>query len=223
MGHGPVYPRCMHKDLGEKQWIAPGSAAHKKLKAIATAPLFLKDVRQLSPHAQTYGLGSFHSVLNRFAPKSTAFSYECMAARTTIAIMHFNKNSARLQAETREGHKQWHVKAPKARKGALTVCSHKTPVTFGYVEKLHQQVLERCKTHPTFKVALAERPPKVPPSFFTQVFSTTMGALTNEMVSTISQAKSRYKLDWAYIQKWQSLADAATSLHDTSNFCIRDK
>lgn len=22
--HGPVYPRCMHKDLGEKQWIAPG-------------------------------------------------------------------------------------------------------------------------------------------------------------------------------------------------------
>ncbi|XP_040073632.1 uncharacterized protein LOC120846066 [Ixodes scapularis] len=165
MGHGPVYPRCMHKDLGEKQWIAPGSAAHKKLKAIATAPLFLKNVRQLSPHVQTYGLESFHSVLNRFAPKSTVFSYECMAARTMIAIMHFNENSARLQAETREGHKQWHVKAPKARKGALTVCSHKTPVTFGYVEKLHQQVLERCKTHPTFKVALAERPPKVPPSF----------------------------------------------------------
>ncbi|KAM7313643.1 uncharacterized protein ISCGN_003490 [Ixodes scapularis] len=24
VGHGPVYPRCMHKDLGEKQWIAPG-------------------------------------------------------------------------------------------------------------------------------------------------------------------------------------------------------
>ncbi|CAN8026661.1 unnamed protein product [Ixodes persulcatus] len=153
----------MHKDLGEKQWIAP--AAHKKLKAIATAPLFLKDVRQLSPHAQKYGLQSFHTVVNRFAPKSTAFSYECMAARTMIAIMHFNENSARLQAETREGHKQWHVKAPKARKGALTVRSHKTPVAFGYVDKLHQQVLERCKTHPTFKVALAERPPKVPPSF----------------------------------------------------------
>ncbi|CAN8019270.1 unnamed protein product, partial [Ixodes persulcatus] len=102
-----------------------------KLKAIATSPLFLKDVRQLSPHAQTYGLESFHSVVNRFAPKSTAFSYECMAARTMIAIMHFNENSARLQAETKEGQKQWHVKAPKARKGALTVCSHKTPVTFG--------------------------------------------------------------------------------------------
>ncbi|CAN7940107.1 unnamed protein product [Ixodes hexagonus] len=103
MGHSPVYPRYMHKDLSEKQWIAPGSAGHKTLKASGTAPLFLKDVRQLSPHAQTYGLESFHSVVNRFAPKSTAFSYECKAARTMTAIMHFNENSARLQTETREG------------------------------------------------------------------------------------------------------------------------
>ncbi|CAN7945568.1 unnamed protein product [Ixodes hexagonus] len=154
----------MHKDLGEKRWIVPGSAGHKTLKATGTAPLFLKDVRQLSPHAQTYGLESFHSVVNRFASKSTAFSYECMAACTMIAIMHFNENSARLQTETREGHRQWHVKAPKTRKGALTACPHKTPVTFEYVDKLHQQDLERCKTHLTFKVALAERPPNVPPS-----------------------------------------------------------
>lgn len=59
--------------------------------------------------------------------------------------MHFNENSARLQAETREGHKQWHVKAPKARKGALTVCSHKTPMTFGKCSSITKKFKIICQ------------------------------------------------------------------------------
>ncbi|XP_040065807.1 uncharacterized protein LOC120839563 [Ixodes scapularis] len=142
-----------------------GSPAHTKLKAIANAPLFANDVKQLSPNAQTYGLESFHNVLNGFAPKSTAFSYEGMAARTMIAILHFNENSSRLQAVTNEGQEQWHIKSPKAQKGATTVYPRMTPVTFEYVDRLHEEVLERCKTFPTFKEALAEKSPKVPPAF----------------------------------------------------------
>uniref|UniRef100_A0A6B0VFU9 Putative crack-1 is transposable element n=1 Tax=Ixodes ricinus TaxID=34613 RepID=A0A6B0VFU9_IXORI len=164
-GHSLLYPRCLHKDAGDKQWIVPGSPAHTKLKAIANAPLFAKDVKQLSPNAQTYGLESFHNVLNGFAPKSTAFSYEGMAARTMIAILHFNENSSRLQAVTNEGQEQWHIKSPKAQKGATTVYPRMTAVTFEYVDRLHEEVLERCKTYPTFKEALAEKTPKVPPAF----------------------------------------------------------
>lgn len=58
-----------------------GSPAHAKYKAIVAAPLLLKDVRQLSPSTQTYGLESFHSVLNGFASKSMAFSPEGMYER----------------------------------------------------------------------------------------------------------------------------------------------
>lgn len=57
------------------------SPAYKQMECIVTAPLLLKDIRQLSPSVQTYSLESFHSVLNGFAPKSTAFTYEGMKAR----------------------------------------------------------------------------------------------------------------------------------------------
>ncbi|KAM7293801.1 hypothetical protein ISCGN_023384 [Ixodes scapularis] len=38
-----------------------------------------------------------------------------------------------------------------------------------YVDRLHEEVLERCKTYPTFKEALAEKSPKVPPAFVSPV------------------------------------------------------
>lgn len=58
-----------------------GTQAYNKYVEITSAPHLLKDMRQLSPDTQTYALETFHSVLIRFAPKSTAFSPEGMLAR----------------------------------------------------------------------------------------------------------------------------------------------
>ncbi|KAG0410559.1 hypothetical protein HPB47_012329 [Ixodes persulcatus] len=93
------------------------------------------------PHGQTFALESFHSVLIDFAPKSRAFTPEGMRARTRVAILHFNENADRCQAETREGKPRWAVKTSKARKGHHTACPVKTAPTYSYVHKLVKEVV----------------------------------------------------------------------------------
>ncbi|XP_072142303.1 uncharacterized protein [Dermacentor andersoni] len=105
--------------------------AYKQIGCIVAAPLLLKDIRQLSPSVQTYSLESFHSVLNSFAAKSTAFTYEGMKARTLIAALDFNENSQREQARRCDGAEQWCIKSFKVRQSTWTACVLKTAPTFG--------------------------------------------------------------------------------------------
>ncbi|XP_065308172.2 uncharacterized protein [Dermacentor albipictus] len=95
------------------------------------SPALLKDIRQLSPDMQTYSLESFHSVLNGYAPKSIAYTYQGMKARTLIAALHVNENANREQATTKDGTQPWHSKTSKARHIMMTVCPLKMAVTFG--------------------------------------------------------------------------------------------
>ncbi|XP_077528252.1 uncharacterized protein LOC144139893 [Haemaphysalis longicornis] len=111
-GHSDLYQRCLHRPL-HLEWLTAGKGQiffrnqNKQIKSIVTAPLLVTDIRQLSPDAQTYALKSFHSVLNNFAPKSTAFTYGGMKAQTLIAALHFNENTSRKQAETTSGDPMW--------------------------------------------------------------------------------------------------------------------
>ncbi|XP_064476231.1 uncharacterized protein LOC135390200 [Ornithodoros turicata] len=162
-GHDPSYPRCLHKPNQESAWLQPGSVAHAKFKAIVTAPLLLKDIPQLSPATQTYGLESFHSVLNNFAPKSTAFSPEGMLERTSLAILHFNENSCRKQAQTLTAEERWKLKVPKGRGGHIIACPVKEDATFSYVDILLDETLLRCSSLPSFKAALEEATPLATP------------------------------------------------------------
>ncbi|XP_070390968.1 uncharacterized protein [Dermacentor albipictus] len=130
-GHGNPYPRCLHGPSSRVSWLKIDSPAHKQVRAIVMAPVLLKDIRQLSPDTQTYSLESFHSVLNGYAPKSTAYTYEGMKARTLIAALHFNENANKEQATTKDGTQQWHSKTSKARHSMMTVCPLKMAATFG--------------------------------------------------------------------------------------------
>ncbi|XP_065289971.2 uncharacterized protein [Dermacentor albipictus] len=130
-GHGGLYPRCLHGQSRRMRWLTADSPAYKQIERIVAAPLLLKDIRQLSPSVQTYSLESFHSVLNGFAPKSTAFTYEGMKARTLIAALHFNENSQREQGRSCDGAEQWRVKSSKVRQSTSTACALKTAPTFG--------------------------------------------------------------------------------------------
>ncbi|KAL1448016.1 hypothetical protein MTO96_028301 [Rhipicephalus appendiculatus] len=93
--------------------VGKDSPAYKQIECIVTVPLLLKEIRQLSPSVQTYCLESFHSVLNGFAPKSNAFTYEGMRAWSLIAALHFNENSQREQARSSDGTEQWLIKTSK--------------------------------------------------------------------------------------------------------------
>ncbi|XP_064462682.1 uncharacterized protein LOC135373402 [Ornithodoros turicata] len=130
-GHNGMLTRCLHKPLDNRSWLRKGSPVHKRLEEIATAPLLTRDIKQLSPHAQTFALESFHNVINQFAPKSLAFSYFGMQARTYIVILHFNENSSRLQATTKDGRLQWKLKALKAKAEEMIASPVMTQATFG--------------------------------------------------------------------------------------------
>ncbi|XP_077532196.1 uncharacterized protein LOC144144560 [Haemaphysalis longicornis] len=163
-GHSDLYQRCLHRPL-HLEWLTADSAAYKQIKSIVTAPLLVKDIRQLSPDVQTYALESFHSVLNNFAPKSTAFTYEGMKARTLIAALHFNENTSRKQAETASGDPMWRVRPSRATPGTVTASERKTPATFGYVRDLHNAVIQLCSSRQTFEEAKKSIPAKAPPAF----------------------------------------------------------
>ena len=63
-----------------------GSTAAVKMEALLTKKLFIKDIRQLSPGNQTYSLEAFHSLMIKFAPKHTGFSYLGMHSRYSLTI-----------------------------------------------------------------------------------------------------------------------------------------
>ncbi|XP_077564047.1 uncharacterized protein LOC144179529 isoform X2 [Haemaphysalis longicornis] len=135
-GHSLQYERCQHGDLEPRKWIFPGTQAFDKLTVIVTSKRLLDDIRQMSPRFQTFSVESFHSIINRFAPKAYAFSFHGMFARTALAALHYNENADNGQAVTRSGEPRFRVKNPKARKGEATASSIKEPPTYDYVARL---------------------------------------------------------------------------------------
>ncbi|XP_064464730.1 uncharacterized protein LOC135400449 [Ornithodoros turicata] len=161
-GHSGTYRRCLHEPITNGDWLDPDSQAYVKFRDITGDKRLLKDVAQMSPNTQTYALESFHSLLIRFAPKSVAFSPEGMLARTRLAVLHFNENSDRCQAETLDGKQRWKVKCCKAKGGQQVACPIKTPPTFRYVTKLMAQAEVESRTWTSFTSAKKN---KIPRSF----------------------------------------------------------
>ncbi|XP_077549571.1 uncharacterized protein LOC144162784 isoform X1 [Haemaphysalis longicornis] len=117
VGHQGPFSECLHEPLEDRQWMRPDSPAFLKLRAILQNPRLLSDLQQLSPTVQTYALESFNSLIIRFAPKAIAFSEEGMAARTQLAVLHYNENALRPQAKTKKGKKKYKVKMSRPRPG----------------------------------------------------------------------------------------------------------
>ncbi|CAN8031434.1 unnamed protein product, partial [Ixodes persulcatus] len=61
------------KHTAYRKCICKHTLSHARFVVVVPSKSLLKDLRQLSPDTQTYGLESFHSVLNCFAPKWAAF------------------------------------------------------------------------------------------------------------------------------------------------------
>ncbi|KAM7307164.1 uncharacterized protein ISCGN_010800, partial [Ixodes scapularis] len=104
--------------------------AHDRQATILASKSFLKDVKQLSSEGQTFSVETFHSTLIQFAPKSVAYSYIIMAARTFIAALHYNENSNKKQRKTKDGQPQWKRKYPKAQVGEPVVQELMEDATF---------------------------------------------------------------------------------------------
>ena len=58
---------------------------------------------QLTKFSYTGILEVYHSVLSKWAPKSTHFSYKGIVARCKLAAINFNQGEIREQAKTKSG------------------------------------------------------------------------------------------------------------------------
>jgi hypothetical protein len=123
------------------------------LREIICNKCLLLDIGNLSPSRQTSNIESFHKIVGYFAPKEVHFFYNQMRARTLLAALHFNENTNREQAKTKNGEAQWRVSYPKYRKGKGVVKEVKIPATFSYVEDLVDEVGILRDIYPSYKEA----------------------------------------------------------------------
>ncbi|KAM7304046.1 uncharacterized protein ISCGN_013946 [Ixodes scapularis] len=148
----PLHPRCEHGDVPDRLWLEEGTETFKKLEAILMGPHLLRDIPLLSPKQQTFSLESFHAVLIHFAPKSSKFQYDGMLARTYIAALHFNHNADRAILLDEDGMPKFFQQCSKAEK-RWTLVPAKEKVTFDYVQKLTDALLECVIRWPTYAIA----------------------------------------------------------------------
>lgn len=156
--HGLLFPRCKHGPLEPRNWIQPGSKAHKQLTLIVSNKLLCRDIKKLSPAEQTSSLESYHKIVTFFAPKSVHYFYSAMEARVLIAALHFNENSCRSQAKCgQSGEACWSVSYPKARHGEAVVKEVKIPLTYEYINILLQEVFEMRNVNQSYATACKVR------------------------------------------------------------------
>ena len=130
--------------------------ASEKLVPLLSNAMLCKDIGRLFLYYQTSSLESYHSVINHFAPKSTAFSYhgmECryiypfngtymyrhnyvtlrchVSSRIQLAALHFNENANREQAMTKAGEHRFNIVFPKYKKGGYIVRKVTKDPTYG--------------------------------------------------------------------------------------------
>ncbi|XP_056010401.1 uncharacterized protein LOC125682093 isoform X2 [Ostrea edulis] len=139
-GHNELFPSCAHGmlygDERKKKWIKPGSKASEKISDIILSNRMKRDIPKLSPLYQTSQIEAFHSTVNHFAPKMVAFSYYGMYCRLIVAALHFNENTSRVQAATKEGNMQFKISFPKFKHGEYSVRKRTVDSTYGYVTSL---------------------------------------------------------------------------------------
>ena len=109
-----LYHECSHEMLSKeverkKAWLSPTSEAFQSLQAIVFDKTILRDMGHLTKFSHTGVLEVYHSLLNKWAPKSTHFSYQGMVARAQLAAIDFNLGSYLEHAKTKDGEDRYNV------------------------------------------------------------------------------------------------------------------
>ena len=105
--------RYQLKNIQKKNWLSPTSGSFKVLQDIVFSNSILKDLSYLTKFSHTDTLKVYHSLYNRWLPKSIYFSFHGMIARTQLAILDFNSGSNLNQATTKEGKKRYNTSFSK--------------------------------------------------------------------------------------------------------------
>ena len=115
------FKKCDHAPISKeaerhKKWLNPTSDAFIALQSIVFNKNLLKDMKHLTRFSHTGVLEVYHSLYNKWVPKSTHFSYSGMVARSQLAALDFNSGSDLPQAQTVNGNPRYNVNYSKITK-----------------------------------------------------------------------------------------------------------
>ena len=107
-----IFKKCEHKMLTKEQritkpFLKPDSPALLALEKVVKNKALLSDLKYLRNFNHTGSLEVYHSLYNKYCPKSLHFSYEGMIARSQLAVLDFNSGVGLGQAETSQGKLQY--------------------------------------------------------------------------------------------------------------------
>ena len=119
-----------------------GSEAYKELQKIVFDTRLTTDLRYLTEFSHTGSLEVFHSLLNKYCPKSLHFDYEGMVARCQLAAIDHNHGVDLPQATTKANKLRWKSVFPKHNsQWVKKIIKHKK--TKNYIESMKDEVI-RC-------------------------------------------------------------------------------
>ena len=124
----------------KKNWLSPTSESFKALQDIVFSNSILKDLPYLTKFSHTGTLEVYHSLYNRWLPKSIHFSFHGMIARTQLPILDFNSGSNVNQATTKEGKKRCNATFSK-----MTATWSAKPIEEKTSEKVFQKLIFRTE------------------------------------------------------------------------------
>lgn len=107
-GH-EFYHECSHGELDDREWLSPTSVAFSELQTVVFDRRLLNDMVFLTKYSHTGVIEVYHSLLNKWAPKSNHFSMKGMEARCKLAALDFNQGSNLPQSITKKGEKRFNV------------------------------------------------------------------------------------------------------------------
>ena len=87
----------------DNEWLDPKSHSFKALQTVVLDKTLINDLKRLTRFSHTGSLEVYHSLLNKWVPKSTHFSYEGMIVRSQLAAVDFNLGSDLEQKTTKMG------------------------------------------------------------------------------------------------------------------------
>ena len=102
------FHNCGHMELSkknqrDKEWLDPNSDSFKALKTVVLDKTLINDMKHLTRFSHTGSLEVYHSLLNKWVPKSTHFLYEGMIVRSQLAAVDSNLGSDLEQKTTKMG------------------------------------------------------------------------------------------------------------------------
>ena len=94
------------REIKEKVWLKPGTAAHVALEEVVYNKKLLKDLKLVTEFHHTGSLEVYHSMMLKYCPERQHFGNEGMIARTQLAALDNNHNCSRKQAVVKHGSSQ---------------------------------------------------------------------------------------------------------------------